>query len=116
MKGELETSESPDARRGRIRRLGWGLLVGAMIAVLPSLATKLDNVALLLVGEILGWPGAILALGLGGWNAHLITVIVYYSTNLILYIGLTYFLLGLRKKRKRNQQSSGPSAGTHIKL
>jgi hypothetical protein len=76
-------------------------VVGATIAVLSWLASKLDSVVLLLIGEILGWPGAILALALGGWNARPLTVIIYYSTNLALYIGLTYFLLGLREKRKR---------------
>jgi len=70
MDNELITSEPSDAYQGRIRRLGWGFLVGATIAVLPWLASKLDNVVLLLVGEILGWPGAILALVLGGWNAR----------------------------------------------
>jgi len=96
-----------------IRRLGWGLLVGAIVVSLPWLASKVDNGVLLLVGEILGWPGAILGLALGGWNARPFTLIVYYSTNLVLYIGLTYFLLGLRERRKRrNQESSGPSAGT----
>lgn len=46
-----------------IRRLGWGLLVGAIVVSLPWLASKVDNGVLLLVGEILGWPGAILRVG-----------------------------------------------------
>jgi hypothetical protein len=69
--------------------------------VLPWLATKLDNVILLLLGEILGWPGALVALILGGWNARLFTVVAYYSTNLALYVALTYFLLARREERKR---------------
>jgi hypothetical protein len=84
-----------------IRRLSWGFLVGAMIAILPWLASKFDSVVLLFIGEILGWPGAIFALVLGGWNARLFTTVVYYSTNLALYVGLTYFLLRLREKRKQ---------------
>jgi hypothetical protein len=84
--------------------------VGATVAVLPWLASKLHNVALLLVGEILGWPGAILALVLGGWNARPFTLILYYSTNLLIYIGLTYFLLTMREKRKqRNQGRPDPT-------
>ena len=104
MDNELATSERSDAYQGRIRRLGWGLLVGAIIAALPWVANKPDNAVLLLVGEILGWPGAIPALTFGGWNARLFTVVVYYSANLVLYIGLTYFLLGLRERRKRRNQ------------
>ncbi len=94
-----------------IKRLGWGLLVGVAIASLPALASRLNNVALLLIGEILGWPGAIVALILGGWNARPFTTILYYSANLVLYIGLTYFLLSVREKRKRrNQERPGPIA------
>jgi len=110
------TGEGNDIPQGRnwpstIRRLGWGLLVGATVASLPWLALKVDNVALLLIGEILGWPGAILALVLGGWNGRPFTVTVYYSVNLVLYIGLTYFLLSIREKRKRrNQERPGPTA------
>jgi hypothetical protein len=103
------TSEEIDNPLGRnwpstIRRLGWGLLVGAVVASLPWLASKLNNVMLLLVGEILGWPGAIFALVLGGWNDRPLTAFLYYSANLFLYIGLTYFLLGIREKRKRRDQ------------
>jgi len=83
-----------------IKRLGWGLVVGATIAILPWLANKLNNVVLLLVGEILGWPGALLALVLGGWNSRPFTVFLYYSANLALYVGLTYFFLNRREKRK----------------
>jgi len=114
MDNEQVTSERSDVYQGCIGRLAWGFLVGATIAVLPWLASKLDNVVLLLAGEILGWPGAIPALALGGWNARPFTLIVYYSTNLVLYIGLTYFLLGLLERRKRrNQENSGASAETH---
>jgi hypothetical protein len=95
------TRERSDVYQGRIRRLGCGFMVGATIAALPWVASKLDNVPLLFVGEILGWPGAIPALILGGWNARPFTVVVYYSTNLVLYIGVTYFLLGLLEKWKR---------------
>jgi hypothetical protein len=97
-------------RSSTIGRLGWALLVGGTIAFLPWLANKVDNVVLLLLGEILGWPGAIVALALGGWNARLFTVILYYSVNLALYIGLTFFLLSAREKRKRrNQEISDPT-------
>ena len=108
-----EETEIPQRRNWpvTIKRLGWGLLVGATVASLPWLASKIDNVVLLLVGEILGWPGAILALALGGWNARPFTVVLYLSANLILYIGLTYFLLSVREKRKRrNQERPGPTA------
>ena len=110
------TNEETDIPQGRnwpptVKRLGWGLLVGATIASLPYLGSKLDNAALLLIGEILGWPGAFFALALGGWNARPFTVILYYSTNLVLYIGLTYFLLSVREKRKRrSQETLGPTA------
>lgn len=87
-----------------------GLLVGATVASLPWLASKVDNVVQL-IGEILGWPGAIVALALGGWNARPVTVILYFSANLVLYIGLTYFLLSVREKRKRrNQERPGPTS------
>ena len=101
-----EETEIPQRRNWpvTIKRLGWGLLVGATVASLPWLASKVDNVVLLLIGEILGWPGAILALALGGWNARPFTVVLYLSANLILYIGLTYFLLSVREKRKRRNQ------------
>src|SRR6266566_3864812 len=108
-----EETEIPQRRNWpvTIKRLGWGLLVGATVASLPWLASKIDNVVLLLVGEILGWPGAILALALGGWNARPFTVVLYFSANLIFYIGLTYFLLRLREKRKRsNRNRPGPTA------
>jgi hypothetical protein len=87
-----------------VKRLGWGLLVGATVASLPWLASKGGNVVLLIIGEILGWPGAIFALAFGGWNARPFAAILYYSANLVLYIGLTYFLLSLREKRKRRNQ------------
>jgi hypothetical protein len=39
------------------------------------------------------------------------TVILYYSTNLVLYVGLTYLLLSVREKRKRrDQEKLGPMA------
>jgi hypothetical protein len=110
------TSEETEIPQGRnwlstIKRLGLGLLVGATVASLPWLASKVDNVVLLFIGEILGWPGAIVALALGGWNARPVTVILYFSTNLVLYIGLTYFLLSVREKRKRrNQERPGPTS------
>lgn len=91
-----------------IRRLGWGLLVGVAVASLPELANWLNNVALLLMGEILGWPGAIVALALGGWNARPFTTALYYSTNVAVYVGLTYFLLSVRVRRTlRNKVRSG---------
>ena len=103
------TSEEADIPQSRdwpstIKRLGWGLLVGVTIACLPWLALKVDSVVLLLLGEVLGWPGAIVGLVLGGWNARPFTVILYYSTNLVLYTGLTYFSLNAREKRKRRKQ------------
>jgi hypothetical protein len=105
------TSEETDIPLGRnwpstINRLGWGLLVGATVASLPWLASRVDNVVLLLIGEILGWPGAIFALALGGWNARPFTVILYSSANLVLYIGVTYFLLSMRERRKRRNRES----------
>ncbi|MGA8065833.1 MAG: hypothetical protein WBV31_03745 [Terriglobales bacterium] len=81
-----------------MKRLGWGLLVGATIGSLPLVASKLNGVVLLLVGEILGWPGAILALVLGGWNDRPFTLFVYFLTNLLLYVGLTYFFLSIARK------------------
>jgi hypothetical protein len=103
------TSEKSGIRQGSslspaIKRLGWGFMVGATITILPGLASKLNNVVLLLVSEILGWPGALLALVLGGWNSRPFTVSMYYSANLALYIGLTYFFLSRREKRKREKQ------------
>ncbi len=76
------TSQETDNPLGRnwlstIKRLCYGLLVGAAVASLPWLARKVDNVALLLTGEILGWAGAILALALGGWNARPFTVMTF---------------------------------------
>jgi hypothetical protein len=36
---------------------------------------------------------------------------LYYSANLVLYVGLTYFLLSVREKWKlRNQERPGPIA------
>jgi|SRR5580698_5448949 hypothetical protein len=92
--------------RTAMKRMGWGLLVGATIGSLPWLASKLNSVVLLVVGEILGWPGAILALVLGGWNDRPFTLFVYFSSNLVLYAGLTYFFLSMREKRKRLKQES----------
>lgn len=95
------TNERSDAIGARMKRLGWGLLVGATICSLPLLGGKLNSVVVLLAGEILGWPGAILALLVGGWNNKPFTLFVYFSSNLLLYVGLTYFFLGMREKRKR---------------
>jgi len=103
------STASEDATRIRVKRLGWGLLVGATIGSLPLVASKLNGVVLLLVGEILGWPGAILALVLGGWNDRPFTLFVYFLTNLLLYVGLTYFFLSMREKRKRLKQQSSVS-------
>ncbi|MGA7967297.1 MAG: hypothetical protein WA618_20105 [Terriglobales bacterium] len=74
------------------------------VASLPELANWLNNVALLLMGEIL----AIVALALGGWNARPFTTALYYSTNVAVYVGLTYFLLSVRERRTlRNKVRSG---------
>ena len=93
-------------------------MVGVAAASLPWLASKIDNVVLLLAGEILGWPGVIVALVLGGWNSRPFTVVLYYSTNLVLYVGLTYFLLGLRERRKRSNErpDSSVNPGQHLSL
>ena len=102
-----EDSGTPHShdRLAKEKRLGWGLLVGVMVAVWPLLASKLNSTVLLLIGEILGWPGAIAALVLGGWNARLFTVFVYYSVNVGLYTAVTYFALGAREKRKRSNRN-----------
>ncbi|MFZ0299214.1 MAG: hypothetical protein WAM13_12760 [Candidatus Sulfotelmatobacter sp.] len=110
------TSEEPDiplggSRRSSVKLLGWGLLVGAAVASLPWAAVKVDSNVLLLIGEVLGWPGAVVGLAFGGWNARPFTVILYYSVTLALYIGLTYCLLSMRERRKqRNQERPGPTA------
>ena len=98
------TNDRSDGIRAHIKRLGWGLVVGATIGSLPLLGGKLNSVVLLLAGEILGWPGAILALVVGGWNDKPFTLFVYFSSNLVLYVGLTYFFLSVREKRKRLKQ------------
>jgi hypothetical protein len=73
-----------------------------MVVVLPLLASKLNGMVLLLIGEILGWPGAIVARVLGGWNARPFASFLYYSVNIGLYTSVTYFALSLREKRKRS--------------
>jgi hypothetical protein len=92
-------------RLAKGKRLGWGLLVGVMVVVLPLLASKLNSIVLLLIGEILGWPGAIIALVLGGWNARPFTSLLYYSVNIGLYAAVTYFALSMREKRKRSNRN-----------
>jgi|HubBroStandDraft_2_1064218.scaffolds.fasta_scaffold156679_4 hypothetical protein len=89
-----------------IKRLVWGFLVGATIGSLPLLGGKVNSAVLLLLGEILGWPGAVLALVVSGWNNKPFTLFVYFSANFVVYVGLTYFFLSRREKRKRLKQES----------
>ena len=110
------TSEKTEIPQGRdwlptIKRLGLGLLVGAPVASLPWLAGKFDIEALALLLIVLDWPGTLVALALGGWNAGSFTVFLYISANLVFYTGLTYFLLSAREKRKRSDRKRlGPTA------
>jgi hypothetical protein len=104
------TSEETEIPQGRnwlstIKRLGLGLLVGAPVASLPWLAGKFDIEALAPLLMVLNWPGALVALAFGGWNAGAFTVFLYISANLVFYTGLTYFLLSAREKRKRSNRN-----------
>jgi hypothetical protein len=104
MKGaETEIPQRPASAFGK-ERLGYGLLVGAVIAALPWLLTKLST-GILLHLLILDWPGDFLALALGGWNTRPVTVILMFSTNLLFYTVVTYILLARFERRNRPERN-----------
>jgi uncharacterized protein (DUF2062 family) len=108
MKGrETEIPQAPASAFTR-KRLGYGLVVGMAVASLPWLLTKL-NIAVLLYLLLLDWPGNLIALALGGWNARPSTVFLAFSTNLAFYTAVTYRLLArfeTRSVSKRNHPRS----------
>jgi len=102
-------SEETDVSPGRnwpstIKRLGWGLLVGASVTSLPWLVSKL-NVEALWPITFLQTPGTVVALIFSGWNVHTYDPSLLYAANIVFYTGLIYVLLSMREKWKRSNRT-----------
>ena len=87
-------SETDYARsRGfAIRRVGWGVLVGALVSTLPYVVAKIGSDALVPLFVLL-WPGEFVGMAIGGWNARPFTVFLIVLTNVAFYTGVTYVVL-----------------------
>ena len=108
------TNEGPDVPPVRnwssiIKRLVLGLLVGAVVTVLPWLVSKLNDEELWPI-NILLIPGVIVAVIADGGNVHTYSPTLLNAANTVLYAMFTYKLLSLREKRKSSNQSHPDSS------
>jgi hypothetical protein len=87
-----------------MRRIGWGLAGGTLVSLIPYIVAKIGSNTVLPLFVLL-WPGEVVGMAIGGWNARPFTVCLTVLANVAFYSAVIYVILtrlGNRKEAKRN--------------
>jgi hypothetical protein len=79
---------------------------GVLVSLLPYIVARVGSNTLLPLFVLL-WPGEVVGMAIGGWNARPITGFLIVLTNVTFYTGIIYVILTKldnRKRRKRNAE------------
>jgi hypothetical protein len=79
---------------------------GVLVSLLPYIVARVGSNALLPLFVLL-WPGEVVGMAIGGWNARPLTIFLVVLTNVIFYTGVIYLILTKldnRKQAKRNAE------------
>jgi hypothetical protein len=81
-----------------------GLVGGTLVSLVPYVVAKIGSDALLPLFVLL-WPGEVVGMAIGGWNARSLTVFLIVVTNVACYTAIINLILTKLESRKQSKRN-----------